>query len=125
MAAEAPPLSFEDRPAARGVAQLDRRRVRVGAQSGANERDQPPHLVSGQPERRHPRARNARRQECLERTVRGRPRQAPAPQIDSTDADTGRAMAARAVRRIDARAGGNVGGRILAGMVLSREDGRQ
>ena len=117
VAAEA--LCLEDCPPARRVAEPHGWRIRVGAGPAAHEGDQPAHLVRGQSEGRHTSARDAGRHECCQRLICCRTRQPPAPQVDAADAHAGRAMAAGAIGRIDARAGGDVGGGILARVVLS------
>ena len=98
----------------------DRRHIRVGAESRANERDERAHLVGAEPELGHARSRDAGGDQRRQRVIRRGARQAPAAEIDAAHANAGCAMALRAIGLIDLRAGGDVSGGIVPGVVLGR-----
>ena len=115
-----PPFPVEERLTPRRVAHLHRRRR--GVEAGADEGDDAGHLGGlKRGERRHAGGGPPDRQHAHQVFIRDDRLELPAPQIDAGHHVAVHAVARRALRRIQARAGLDVGAVVLSGVIL---DGR-
>src|SRR5207253_9165005 len=118
MAGATRPLALEERLAA--LRSPDFHGGAAQVEAGANERDEPVDLGGLQLEPRHTGPWDAGRDDIAELLIGHRPAELSPAKIDSRNAVAGRTVAQRALTRIQARAGFDVYGAVLARMVLGR-----